>query len=151
MRLVDCYSQFSFRGSVRIFQILNLVFKLHYRAIKLFSSLFVISTDREVKQSPSSLFALLARSWIALKIRHCNREVRAVVEIAMEKYRLMLPYTRNVDDRNEMKNYYAIVYDNWSVQLGSGEHGVGMPDVCEILFRDNVLPQFINGCTDHVA
>ena len=67
-------------------------------------------------------------------------EDRAVVEIAMEKYRLMLPYTRNVDDRNEMKNYYAIVYDNWSVQLGSGEHGVGMPDVCEILFRDNVLP-----------
>ena len=81
MRLVDCYSQFSFRGSVRIFQILNLVFKLHYRAIKLFSSLFVFSTDREVKQSPSSLFALLARSWIALNIRHCNSLIRTQFQL----------------------------------------------------------------------
>ena len=63
-------------------------------------------------------------------------EKKIEVEGMMDHYCVLVPFTGR--DYSETGRYYAIVYDDWTIESSDGEMGRKLPQLCQQIFSLNV-------------
>jgi len=54
----------------------------------------------------------------------------------MDQYCVLVPFTGR--DYSETGRYYAILYDDWTIESSDGEMGRKLPQLCQQIFSLNV-------------